>query len=216
MWGLKVTLDAPYFTSFRHPTTTSLILSYSIPPYTTIRGLIANALGLPRDYFEIQDWFKIGIKLVKSNKNRELAKILKLKGSGKRYTRVFPSAPMFREFIAEPQYQIFLVGNKEIIEKIHSALLMPYRPLYLGISDDLIDLIVEKPSKVKDVQSDETWTIVEGLHAGCIVERIPYKFNKRGKNIDLEYKIVSIPTKEPIKDKLNLVGFEGGEKVWVT
>ena len=216
MWGLKVTLDVPYFASFRHPTTTSLILSYTIPPYTTIRGLIANALGLPRDYFEIQDWFKIGIKLVKSHKNRELAKILKLKGSGKEYTRVFPSAPMFREFIVQPQYQIFLVGGREIIEKIYSALLMPYRPLYIGTSDDLIDLIIEKPSKVKNIQSDETWSVVEGIHTGCIVERIPYKFTKRGKNIDLEYKIVSIPIREPIKETLNLVEFEGGEKVWVT
>lgn len=216
MWGLKVTLDLPYFANFRHPTTTSLILSYTIPPYTTIRGLIANALGLPRDYFEIQEWFKIGIKLIKFHKNRELAKILKLKGTGKGYTRVFPSAPMFREFIAQPQYQIFLVGSKEIIEKIHTALLMPYRPLYLGNSDDLLDLIIQKPSKVKNIQFDETWSVVEGIYPGCIVEKIPYKFNKRGRNIDLEYKTVSIPITKPLKENLNLVEFEGGEKVWVT
>ncbi len=75
-FGLKFRADSPYFTTFREPTSTSLILSYAIPPYTTIRGLISNALGLPRDDLRVQDWFRIGIKPLRFEKSREMAKIL--------------------------------------------------------------------------------------------------------------------------------------------
>ena len=56
---LKFGLEGLYFTSFRKPTSTSLIMSYTVPPYTTIRGLIANALGIERDNYLLQDEIKI-------------------------------------------------------------------------------------------------------------------------------------------------------------
>ena len=103
MWGLECKLDAIYFATFRRPVSTSLILSYITPPYTTLRGLIANALGMKRDDYSIQDWAKIGISPPeKLNKSREIAKILKLKGTGSTYSRVFPSSPIFREFLISP------------------------------------------------------------------------------------------------------------------
>ncbi|RLC75080.1 MAG: CRISPR-associated protein Cas5, partial [Chloroflexi bacterium] len=45
MLGLKFKIDCLYFNTFRKPISTSLILTYFIPPYTTIRGMISNALG---------------------------------------------------------------------------------------------------------------------------------------------------------------------------
>jgi len=103
MLGLKLRVDCPYFTTFRRPVSTSTILTTIIPPYTTLRGMISNALGLPRDDLRVQEWFKIGIKPLNREfeKSRELAKILKLKGTGKSYQRDFPSAPMFREFLVD-------------------------------------------------------------------------------------------------------------------
>ncbi|MEF8848499.1 MAG: CRISPR-associated protein Cas5 [Candidatus Thermoplasmatota archaeon] len=80
MYGVRIKTDIPYFANFRKPTSTSNLTTYSIPPYTTIRGLLSNALGLMRDDYKLQDWnLKIGIEPNKQgDKNIELTKILKL------------------------------------------------------------------------------------------------------------------------------------------
>ena len=215
MLGLKLRVDCPYFTTFREPTSTSLILTYHIPPYTTIRGLISNALGLPRDDLRVQEWFKIGIIPINLEKCREMAKILKLKGTGKKYQRTFPSAPMFREFLVGPSYEIFLVGDDKRIEETHSALLNPKRPLYLGCSDDLVDIEVFDPVEVKEVEANKIWSVVEGVYEGCIVEKVPYKFVKVGRTFSVNYKTVSIPVKAPISGAFRSVSFGRGENVWV-
>jgi len=215
-FGLKFRIDCLYFVTFRKPTSTSLILTYVIPPYTTIRGLISNALGLPRDDLRVQDWFKIGIKPLKFEKNREMAKILKLKGTGMKYERTFPSSPMFKNFLIEPSYEVYLVGSEKKIKETYLALLNPKRPLYLGSSDDLIDLKIWEPVKIEEVETNEVWSIAEGVHEGCIVEKVPYKFVKVGKTFDVEYKTVSIPIQNPIKGIFKTISFGQHEKVWVS
>ena len=259
--GLKFRIDSLYFSTFREPTSTSLILSYIIPPYTTIRGMISNAFGLPRDDLRVQDWFKIGIKPIRFEKCMEMAKIVKLisreiaykcencgrKFISKRiekkckfcksvdihkihlYKRTFSSqlssvspssdpvsSPMFREFLVEPSYEIYLVGDEERIKDTYSALLNPKRPLYLGCSDDLVDLEVFEPIEVKEMESEEIMSIVEGIYEGCIVEKVPYKFVKVGKTFGMEYKTVSIPIKKPIKGVFKSISFGEEENIWVT
>jgi CRISPR-associated protein Cas5h len=226
MLGFKFRLEGLYFATFRKSTSTSLILSYSIPPYTTIRGLIANALGMKRDDYTIQDWVKIGIKPLNfSNRSRELAKILKLISRELKYRcklcqkewvstttpskcpqcdssefseisnfkRVFPSAPMFKEFLISPTYDIYIAGENDKINCIHNALLQPDRPLYIGASDDLVDIELSNPIEVEEVNSKDISGILEGIYENCLVEKIPYKFIKKGKDFSLEYKTVSIP-----------------------
>lgn len=226
MLGFKFRLEGLYFTTFRKSTSTSLILSYSIPPYTTIRGLIANALGMKRDDYSIQDWIKIGIKPLNfSNRSRELAKILKLIsrelkfrcklcqnewvstttpskcpqcGSSEfseisNFKRVFSSAPMFKELLFSPAYEIFIAGENDKIECIYDALLQPNRPLYIGASDDLVDIELSNPMEIEEVNSKDISGILEGIYEKCLVEKIPYKFIKKGKEFSLEYKTVSIP-----------------------
>jgi CRISPR-associated protein Cas5h len=220
MLGLKVKLDCPYFTTFRRPASTSIILTTTIPPYTTLRGMISNALGLPRDDLSVQEWFKVGIKTVNSDfeKSREMAKILKLKGTGKAYQRDFPSSPMFREFLVESSYEIFLVGDAEKVRVAHSALLSPKRPLYLGGSDEMVDVYVFEPVEVEELKTEEIWSVVEGIHEGCVVEKVPYRFVRVGKTFNVEFKTVSVPMGYPVrvKEKIGVFELEEGEHVWVT
>lgn len=89
---LRFELETPYLANFRKPFSTITILSYSFPPYTTIRGLLANSLGLERDDYSLQDKFDISIrplnnparfqdmvlmKKIKSNLNKKEADIIK-------------------------------------------------------------------------------------------------------------------------------------------
>ncbi len=220
MLGLKFRVEGIYFVSFRRPTTTALSLTYLLPPFTTIRGLIANALGLPRDSFEIQEWFKIGIKPEgRPQKNKEMAKFLKFIKRDKetRYLRTFPSSPVHREFLVGSSYWIYLVGEENKIKRIHKALNSPKRPLYLGASDDLVDLEVFEPIKVEKTQSNEVHSILDGVYEGCLIENLPYRFvpvkDKKGnlKEVHLEYKLVSIPRAFPyaVKKPIEVWNFNG-------
>jgi len=249
MLGLKFRIEGLNFVTFRKSTSTSLILSYSIPPYTTIRGLMANALGMKRDDYSIQDWVKIGIKPINfSNRSRELAKILKLISREfkfrcklcrkewvstttpskcpqcassefseiSNFKRVFSSAPMFKEFLISPTYDIYIAGENDKINCIHNALLQPDRPLYIGASDDLVDIELSNPVEVEEVNSKEISGIIQGIHENCLVEKIPYKFIKKGKDFLLEYKTVSIPQDRPICLNENITCYRlNGEKIWL-
>ncbi len=217
MLGLKFRLEGLYFTTFRKPTSTSLIMSYAIPPYTTIRGLISNALGLKRDDLSVQDWMKIGIKPLNfSDRSRETAKMLKLKGTGATHLRVFPSSPMFKEFLVSPAYEIYLAGEDDKINRIYNALLQPARPLYIGASDDLADIEPSKPIEINSINAKEISGVLEGVHEKCFVENLPYKFVKKGKDFSLEYKTVSIPQNKIIslKEEVECWQFDG-ETVWL-
>jgi CRISPR-associated protein Cas5h len=217
MLGLSLRVECPYFATFRKPTTTSIILTYLIPPYTTIRGMLSNALGLPRDDYRVQEWFKIGIKPLRFSKSKEMAKILKLKRTGKTYQKSFPSSPIFREFLVEPSYEIFLVGDDSKITEVYSALKNPRRPLYFGGSDDIVDLDVFEPMKVEEKEVSELRCVVEGIYKGCVIEKVPYKFVKMRKNFNVVYKTVSIPVKDPIKVKRSFKAIHFGDwgDIWV-
>ena len=212
MYGLKIRLESPYFASFRKPTATSTLLTFSIPPFTTIRGLISNAMGLPRDDLRLQEsQIKIGVKPLGTMQiNREMAKLLKLKG-GEKPVKTFSSSPMHREFLVESVYYVYIGGELAIIKKIEESLKNPIRPLYIGTSDDFVDVCIEKSLKVKEMEATTIDSLVEGIFEGCTIERIPYKFNKKGRKYSVEYKTVSIPEKFPYKsnDPILLYDFEG-------
>lgn len=206
MMGLSFVLEGVYFNCFRKHTTTSVILTYPIPPFTTIRGLIANVLGIPqfpdskKQYLFIQQAIKIGILPIKMwNKSTELTKLLKLKGDGKKFERVFPSSPMFKEFLINPEYKIFIISNNDALTKnIYKKLQNPERPLYLGQSDDMVDtqnIKLVKNIETKKIKSKEIWSVIEGIHNACEIIKLPYKFSEDGKN--LQQLLVSVPPNYP-------------------
>lgn len=200
MKGIILDLEVLYFSTFRKPSSTSLILTYSIPPFTTIRGMISNALGLQRDDYFLQDKIKIGIAVMDFGfKNTEMAKILKLKENKNHSIRDYPSSPMFREYIVNPKYEIYLGGNEDIINRIYNALKSSERPLYLGQSDDIVDVNSSSVIDIKKIGTNQFDSVTdEAIVPNSIIERIPYKFHREKERYSVEYKIVSIPKELPI------------------
>jgi len=79
---LKFKLETPYLVNFRKPFSTITLLSYPFPPYTTIRGLLANALGLERDDYSLQDRFEISLKpLMTPERTQDIVLMKKLKSN---------------------------------------------------------------------------------------------------------------------------------------
>ncbi|MBI5681164.1 MAG: CRISPR-associated protein Cas5 [Methanobacterium sp.] len=199
---LSFEIEGIYFNCFRKPTSTSTIVSYSIPPFTTIRGVLSNCLGLgqfPRheEYLLLQDEIKIGIqKIAIKGISKELSKILKLKKTGSGFRRVFPSSPMFREFLVNPEYKVYVLGNNEKIEDISKKLKNPERPLYLGQSDDMVDITNIKTIKTEKTESKKIHSVVEGIYENCEIVKIPYKFGNDGKS--LQELTISLPMGYPL------------------
>jgi len=208
MQGLTFELEGIYFLCFRRPTTTSLVLSYPLPPFTTIRGLLANCLGMPRfpDYKEqlVLKNIKIGmqpinLREIHRNKTTEICRLLKLierEAAARARIWNFPSTPMFKEFLVAPRYKMFLIGEKELLKKIYEKLRNPERPLYLGQSDDMIDFLNPELIGIEEIESKEIHSIIKGIYEGCEIIRLPYKFSEDGKS--LEEITVSIPHKFPL------------------
>jgi CRISPR-associated protein Cas5h len=182
------------------PTTTSIILSYQIPPFTTIRGLISNALGLARDDFKLQELIKIGIRTYGDyNSMIEFAKMLKSisRDTKSMFKRKFPSSPMKQEFLIRPKYKIYAVGDGSIIEDINDSLQNPKRPLYLGQSDDFVDIDLLQISPVTKSKSHTIQSLVAGIHPNCEIVRIPYNFIQE-KTTQIQYITLSIPNQYPL------------------
>lgn len=75
-------IETPYLANFRNPFSTITILSYAFPPYTTIRGLLANALGLERDDYSLQDIYEISLKpLNMPERTQDIVLMKKLKSN---------------------------------------------------------------------------------------------------------------------------------------
>lgn len=201
MRGIIIRCEVLYFVTFRKPASTSLILTYPIPPFTTIRGMIANALGLQQHDHSLQDQIKIGLRVLDAGfKNVEMAKILKLKEQPRPPGTDYPSSPMFKEYLLKPVYEFFVAGKEQIMKDIHTALILPQRPLYLGQSDDLIDITTSELLNIEEKMITEFHTILEGTHADCFIERVPYTFKENKGKYSVDYRIISIPKyMEPIK-----------------
>lgn len=225
MKGLSFEVEGLYFVCFRKPTSTSTILTYPLPPFTTIRGFLANALGWDQDsyYLELRGDtrnllydLRIGIEVIEPGElSAELAKVLKLIPRTTGYQRSFPSAPMHREFLVQPRYRIYLAAEDSIIEEIAAALADPERPLYLGQSDDMLDYTEPHMVEVEDTKSAELDSIAEGVHPDCDVLRLPFRFISEGNGWGLEYLLVSVPKNGKLKAKTSIPCLRFEEKLVV-
>jgi CRISPR-associated protein Cas5h len=194
MLGLRFDMEGIHFCCFRQPTSTSVILTYPVPPFTTVRGLLECALGLSRDSYFLQDKIKIGIEpRGQPERITELSKILKMVTRQKERTFLgsFPSAPMFRTFLVNPQYRIYVAGEDELIEEIARKLQDPERVCYLGQSDDMVDIYHISVISIREEMNAFISSVVEGVYENCEVIKVPYRFVNGG--ADVEMKVISIP-----------------------
>lgn len=195
MKGITFLLECPYFCCFRRPTSTSTMTTYPVIPFTTLRGLVANAMGLQRNDFTLQDKVIVGIvPLSSSHVFTELAKILKLKEGEKRdRPQIYPSSPMYKELLVNASMKIYLgIEDGDYFNLIINALSNPARPLYIGQSDDMV--VISDIKGFDTVKKDSALSltgIALGIHSDCELVRLPYKFKDLS---TLEYTpVLSIP-----------------------
>jgi len=224
LYGCITDLEVPYFACFRRPASTSVILTYPVPPFTTILGLIANALGVPRPAYTamiswLQETLRLNLRPLQplERPNRELAKILKLVGEAReeRLPTSFPSSPMHKYFLARVSYRGYLAASDtDEIDKIADALRRPKRPLYLGQSDDLVIVTISWQGEVFEVESDRAWGLVPGVHKadGQRVEVLKLPLAFEGERALKYTPVVSLPERFPLRLKEPMSMWRFGEE----
>ncbi len=208
MRGLVADLEMPYFASFRRPTSTSVVLTYPVPPFTTLVGLLANALGVHWADYEravqhLQEQLRLNVRpLQRERPSRELAKLLKLVGEEREERRPasFPSSPMFRYFLVRPRFRMFVASDDhDLMTDVAAALAEPSRPLYLGRSDDPLVADVTWQGEVAQVESREAWALAPGVERGGDggeLLRLPLAF-KAGRHL-LRSPVLFLPESFPL------------------
>lgn len=224
MEGLVFDLAVPYFACFRKPTSTSVLATYQLPPFTTVRGLLACALGWGRwpdanskragrgrtgsqpawvEFLQEQLYLNVAnLGQAGSRPSRELARYLKLLArEGRvegRKLGSFPSSPIFKYFVVRPEYRVYVAGrDPELLGSIWQALNDPARPLYIGQSDDMVVVYPRWRGQVTEQEVDRVWGLVPGIREDAEALRLPQAFAANGDIIYTE--VLSLPYHPPVE-----------------
>jgi CRISPR-associated Cas5-like protein len=159
---LRATLDVPFECAFTKAASMNSRPTYELPPVTTLQGMLYAALGRPsllmqdhhsrrtmekstfdaerdfRDY--VEDECRFGIRMVESggihNGLRNLHKQARSDDE-----REFLTYVTNVETLVSPRYRMYVTGPDDLLKEFEGALEDPERLLYLGRSDDMVDIL---------------------------------------------------------------------------
>ncbi|HGJ64162.1 TPA: CRISPR-associated protein Cas5 [bacterium] len=186
---LTFKLICPFWTSFRNPGTVNVHVTYPFPPLTTLYGFLNSARGMPQDWYLDRDEWQISVVIESRGKLVEtFSKIMKVyedKTTGEeRKQRMseggskgfFDRTTLIRQKLLGSCYIVYLKAKPDLLEDAKHALENPKWPLYLGESDDLVDvvsphIVTESPKPVHHIHS-----VFPGIVEGCKLVNIPVRY----------------------------------------
>lgn len=175
-------LKVPFECGFRRETGINTHRTYPVPPFTAVLGLLGNAMGLPQD-FDLPFRVDVGIGMIDAlSVHQTLTKILKRSHpSEKRY--LYTSTLVTKERLYKPAYKVWLEVSPEFVQTVYGALRDPERLLYLGGSDDVVEIEELKLVDGMPVQSGQFASLVpfdQGtLEGEADVVQLPVRFSRR-------------------------------------
>ncbi|OAT86158.1 CRISPR-associated protein Cas5 [Desulfotomaculum copahuensis] len=155
---LAATLEVPFWCSFRVPYTVNVHFTYPVPPVTTLYGLLACAAGYPADCLEPMRYLRFGIGVLHGGRLVETySKIIKW---DRRDLRNQMRTLVMKQKIVQPSYKLYVGGPEAMLARLAAALKQPFFPLFLGESDDLVE--------VGDVGLQPVRTVQTGIVHSCV------------------------------------------------
>ncbi|WP_194174869.1 CRISPR-associated protein Cas5 [Desulfofundulus thermobenzoicus] len=135
---LAATLEVPFWCSFRVPYTINVHFTYPVPPITTLYGLVACAFGYPADHLAPLEGLLFGIGIQEEGRLVETySKIIKW---DRRDLRNQMRTLVMKQKLHQPVYRMYICGPAGMMMRLAGALESPHFPLYLGESDDLVEV----------------------------------------------------------------------------
>lgn len=158
---VAATFDVPIECTFTNAGAMNDLPSYSVPPLTTIRGMLYAAWGRPsllgqgsshgrtmeKEIVESEQTFReefeaetaVGIRILNdpvSKRDLRTRKKVARSSADQKYI----SYPVEEETLLFPTYRVYITSDKERCGAIADAFRDPERLLYLGRSDNLVDI----------------------------------------------------------------------------
>lgn len=103
---------------------------------------------------------------------------------------------VIRQKLVGASYLVYIKSSEILLEEAKSALMNPYWSLYLGESDDLVDVVSPEIVEVDKVSVERIHSIIPRFAEGCRLVKVPYRFNKQGSSWHVEQQLYSIPPKD--------------------
>ena len=198
-------LVCPFWASFRNPSTVNVHVTYPFPPPTTLYGLLNAARGMPQDWQKDRDEWQISLVIESSGESiQTFSKILKIyeekrpkaEAAQDKYGKaVFDRTTVMRQKMIGVHYIAYLKASEDELIKAQQALVSPHWPLYLGESDDLVDVLSPRIIEAEPISANHIHSILPDLAEGCQLVKVPDRFIKQGKNWHVEHQLYSIPPK---------------------
>lgn len=226
--GLRI--HVPFWCSFRDPLTSNVHRTFPLPPPTTLYGLCAAALGMAQDDISRRHQMRFAVAVEREGElvetystwkkageapKGEAQKIafasIKARGNLAPNEAQWISTPIIRQKLIQPVYTIGIWTSKAVSDELQSAFKSPAWPLYLGESDDGIDVEILGEETPQASNAPATGA-VEGVQGGGILASLPrqFTFNKKW---ELERWLVTVPkVGKPIQTDLELWACHG--HVW--
>lgn len=181
---VQATLDVPVECAFHKAGAVNGLPTYPVPPVTTIRGMLYNALGRPS--LLLQDRYSPGLMEKEDREQEEKRReqfrenirigLSKRTGEEKVHTHLLSRHQLqdrrksddkrYKKYVAntdtliQPKFKLFLGGPEEALPPLKNALEDPVRPLSLGRSDDLVDVRDVAMVKVEHVEKQASLSCV--------------------------------------------------------
>ncbi len=219
--GLRI--HVPFWCSFRDPLTSNVHRTFPLPPPTTLYGLCAAALGMAQDDISRRHQMRFAVAVEREGelvetystwkKAGEAAKgeaqkiafaAIKARGNLAPDEAQWISTPIIRQKLIQPVYTIGIWTSKAVSDELQSAFKRPAWPLYLGESDDGIDVEILGEETPQPSNAPATGA-VEGVQGGGILASLPRQFKITNKKWELERWLVTVPkVGQPISTDLEL------------
>lgn len=165
------------YAHFRKHYTTTSPLTFSIPPRTTLCGLLAAIIGLDKTeylrHFSDED-AHIAVQLLNNVKKITLAEnLIDTKKAGKMMNKIKQRTQIRFEFLKDPKYRIFVHHQDESIYLKLKEMLKSHKTVYtpcLGLSELLANFKYVKEYNVEAVETECETEILTALPKKNLIE----------------------------------------------
>ena len=166
----------PFWASFRQPQTVNVHVTYPFPPPATLYGMLNAARGKPQDWnVDRGNW---QISLIIESKGKYLETFSKIFKPAREGEALFDRTILMRQKLIKVYYTIYLKTEEQLLIEAQKALSAPHWPLYLGESDDVVDIINPRIVECQPAEVAQIHSIIPGFVEGCQLVNMPIRYTE--------------------------------------
>lgn len=208
------------YAHFKKYYTTTSPLTFSIPPKTSIYGILGAILGLDKNdylnYFPAGKC-KIGIQIKKPIKKTRINLNLIDTKTAKMMSRIKTRTQIKTEFLKDAEFRIyFFHQDTELYENLKKMMEnhKTYYSISLGLSENLANFKYVGEYSFSKVSDNEEWVnISTALKIGCFLSKGDIDFSEEGKEYFADKVAIEMKSDREVLEYAQLVYERNGQSI---